>query len=159
MARFVFLAITLLMWLSACSQSLGRYQDVNVGSLQGHLQVNRDKLQPSEPVHIRFTVTNTSTGGTGKPQVLESKSTPLMDIQVHTVGRELVRWSAQQPPDLLPQRIELAPGQSKTIELTWVPDGRVGYSSVDIVGILVWDKSGHTADATVSFPGRLDSGY
>lgn len=70
-----------------------------------------------ETVTLRATVTHRDL----RPLVVELKDQPVFDIVVGYP--EVARWSEGKPltPDLT--RIELKPGQSKTIEMQWVATG------------------------------------
>ncbi|MBI5649413.1 MAG: hypothetical protein HZC40_03035 [Chloroflexi bacterium] len=90
----------------------------------------------NEPVQMRFGVVNT-----GKETfVLESKNSPVMDIVVSEAGGgAFLSWSTQNP-DKVSYRIEWKPGESKVIELTWIPkpgDIYIGARrDIDLVGTL-----------------------
>ncbi len=73
-----------------------------------------------EIVTIRATATNRDS----RPLVVELKDQPVLDIIVGYP--DMVRWSAGKPLTLDLTRLELKPGESKTIELQWVATGPSG---------------------------------
>lgn len=88
---------------------------------------------------------------TGKLEIIELKSKPVMDIRVHYAGDEFARWSLQQPTNQNLNRLELKPGESRTIEMTWVPDNRAYGLPVNIQGLLSWSED-RTTYAPVILP-------
>ena len=71
-------------------------------------------VQPGNVVTLRATVTNK----TSKTQVFELKDRPVFDLVVETGGRT-TRWSDGKALTSDLTRLELQPGQSKTIEMDW----------------------------------------
>jgi hypothetical protein len=66
---------------------------------------------------MRFKVENTR----DYTIVLESPTTPVMDMLIHVVGGpDLLTWSSQNP-DKVQHRLEWKPGETKTIEWVWIP--------------------------------------
>jgi hypothetical protein len=81
------------------------------------IQSNRSKAQVGLPIQIQFTITNTDQSYI----VVESTDTAVLDIVVQVVGGpNLFVWSSQNP-DKIAHRLEWKPGESKTIELIWIP--------------------------------------
>jgi hypothetical protein len=70
---------------------------------------------PGEVVRARATVTNRDS----RTQIAELEEQPVLDIIITDQNGEH-RWSEGKPltPDLM--RLELKPGESKTIEMEWV---------------------------------------
>ena len=98
------------------------------GMLVLELWADRDRTD-GEPVQIRFTVRNI-----GKEvEAIQLEDKLVMDILVGNGQAE--RWSERREitPDM--RRLELGPGESKTIEMTWDPGEGTGYP-VLIKGIL-----------------------
>jgi len=101
------------------------------------LWVSRGRTSVGQPVQIRYTVKNT----TDRTEViqLEEKQEPVMDIAIHlgpSGDWTTLYWSDGREITPEMRRLELAPGESKTIEMTWVPDKRATNESVRISGIL-----------------------
>jgi len=70
---------------------------------------------------------------------LEEKQEPVMDILIGfgpTGGSTRLHWSDGREITPEMRRLELAPGESKTIEMTWVPDKKAMNNIVWIHGIL-----------------------
>jgi hypothetical protein len=105
------------------------------------LWIDKTHYKQDEPIHIRFTVKDTS----GQPLVLERGDGPAMDLTVLFLGdAEPYRWSELQPDQMRAlQRLELQPGEEHTIE--WVfkdyheqPRGHEFGGSIEIVGYWQW---------------------
>jgi len=96
------------------------------GDLGLFFESNRSQARVGEPMQMRFSVINHG----NQPTVIESPDTPVMDIVVQVVGGpDVFTWSSQNP-DKITHRLEWKPGESKTIELVWIPqseDIAVGY--------------------------------
>jgi len=97
---------------------------------------------------IRYTVENI------RDQIeviqLEEKQEPVMDILVgfgRGEGGTRLYWSDGQEITPEMRRLELAPGESKTIEMTWVPDEKAEGYIVTVSGIL--HREHRYQDATV----------
>ena len=110
--------------------------------------VSRGQANPGNAIDVRFTVDNMGS----RTEVIEWEDKPVMDIVVAKTywsdGREIT-------PEM--RRLELAPGEARTIEMTWVVEGGTSYSA-DVVGIL----HGEHGDTTVRVPvcvGRCGLGY
>ena len=95
------------------SDAAGRSDDVLV-----QLWVSSDCVQPGEVVKIRVTVTDTS----ALNQVIESSDQPVLDIVFGNPDHPFLRWSDGKPLTSDLTRFELKPGESKSIEMDWVPD-------------------------------------
>jgi len=99
------------------------------------LWVSRSLPSVGQPVKIRYTVTNT----TDRTEViqLEEKQEPVMDIRIFFgPGVTTLYWSDGREITPEMRRLELAPGESKTIEMTWVPDKKAMNKIVLIDGML-----------------------
>ncbi len=81
-----------------------------------------------EPVTIRATVTNHGSN----VYTVELKDQPVLDIYLsyRTTGETLIRWSDGKTltPDLI--RMELKPGESKSIEMRRVTPSGIGFAGV-----------------------------
>jgi len=90
------------------------------GDIVVTLWADKSCVKYFEIVTLRATVTNRDS----RPLVVELKDQPVFDIVIGYP--EEARWSAGKPltPDLT--RLELKPGQSKTIEMQWEATGPAG---------------------------------
>jgi len=107
------------------------------GNLKLTLFVSKSLPNVGEPVKIRYTVKNP----TDQIEViqLEEKQEPIMDIRIHFGAGShwtTLYWSDGQEITPEMRRLELAPGESKTIEMTWVPDETAEGYIVSVSGIL-----------------------
>jgi len=89
-----------------------------------------------------YTVTNT----TDRTEViqLEEKQEPVMDIQIlFGPGGDITTLYWSDGHEITPEmrRLELAPGESKTIEMTWMPDETAEGYIVSVQGILNREQS------------------
>ena len=116
------------------------------------VQTNSTRAEVGKPIQVRFTITNT--GINKHTYILESPDTPVMDIVVDVVGGpELLAWSRQNL-DKIQHRLEWKPGESKVIELIWIPQpGDVytgSYRNVFLTGLLYFNgKIVQSAGVTV----------
>jgi hypothetical protein len=118
------LVVGLVVTQIACNAGLSDTQDY--GRLVLSFHANRSQAEVGQPVQMQFAVKNTGLGS----EVVESKDTPVMDIYVEVVGGGvLLTWSSQNP-DKVSHRLEWQPGETKAIELTWIPkQGDVYYGT------------------------------
>jgi len=107
------------------------------GNLGLTLWVSRGRTSVGQPVQIRYTVDNF--GDRTEVIQLQEKQEPVMDILVF-FGRlgstTRIYWSDGHEITPEMRRLELAPGESKTIEMTWVPDKKATNESVLVSGML-----------------------
>jgi len=107
------------------------------GNLRMTLWVSRSLPRVGEPVEIRYTVENP----TDQTEVIQLEDKPVMDILIlfgpggHITN---IYWSDGREITPEMRRLELAPGQSKTIEMTWVADKKAEGGPVSVHGILNW---------------------
>ena len=90
-------------------------------SLKLVLWVSHARPNSGETVELRFTVENTHS----KTVVIRSEEKPVMDIEIYhgaRINRTTLYWSDGKEITPEMQKLELAPGESKTIEMTWVPE-------------------------------------
>jgi len=94
------------------------------------VMVNKSRVKVGEPVHITFTLKNTD----GITRVFQAKRYLVMDIRVIDGPQAFWQWSQgrELTPDLF--RLELNPGESKTIEGVWVPNEAANNQRVRVVG-------------------------
>ncbi len=81
-----------------------------------------DLIQPGQTVKLRATLTNHS----GKSQIIELKDRPVLDLVVVAGTAEQptrIRWSDGKPLTADLTRLALQPGESKSIELSYVVQG------------------------------------
>lgn len=74
---------------------------------------------PNEVLTLRATVTNK----TNETRVIELPDRPVFDIVIGNAdAADAIRWSDGKPLAEV-NRLELGPGESKSIEINWVSDG------------------------------------
>lgn len=124
-----------------------RYTDLEL-----RLWISRDKPRVGQSVDIQFTVIN---HGTGR-WVIELPEASVMDIKVGTGAgvRTWIYWSDGREITPEMRRLGLAPGESKTIEMTWVPSKDELYTSTPIGGILRLQEGGTAEAGTTINVGR-----
>lgn len=71
--------------------------------------------QPGDKITMRATVTNKGTG----TQIIELGDQPALDIWLSSGTILLARWSDGKPLTSDLTRLELKPGEPKTIEMDW----------------------------------------
>lgn len=102
------------------------------------LWTDKSYYKKGEPIHIRFTVENTS----DEPIVLEREDEPVMDISVGSrppVPSKLYKWSEINPDDaMLLHQIELQPGEKYVIELI-LTDYEQGLLPYNIIAVC-WQR-------------------
>ena len=89
------------------------------GGLRLELWASKERASVGESIDIVFTVKNVG----DETEVIEIDDEPVMDILVRQ-GSDYKReawWSDGREVTPEMRRLELAPGESKTIEMTWVP--------------------------------------
>lgn len=96
---------------------------------------SKNCVQPGETVSLRATATNRG----NRTQVIEVKDKPVLDIIVDftkSTAKGVTRWSDGKPltPELT--RLELKPGESKSIEMGWNPD-QSAYGPVGVNALFV----------------------
>jgi uncharacterized protein YceK len=141
--------ISILVLLSGCVSGVSHTESVD--NLYATISVDRQETHVGEPIKITFTVKNSGRGAPVRTEIIELKSKPVMDIEVGYFTTTFARWSDQQTPDPSLYRLELAPNQSRTITLTWIPDDRAYGKPIRIQGILNWSEE-RTKDAGVLLP-------
>lgn len=135
------LVLEVALLLCGCvSQPQGVVAKSNYDTLGLWLESDHTRAQPGSSIQIRYTVKNMGE----RAWILESQDTPVMDIVVDVVGgTELFALSAQSP-DKVAHRLEWKPGETKILELTWVPkqeELRAGYYyNIYISGLLYQDS-------------------
>jgi len=97
---------------------VGQSAKAGYGGLGLAIQTDRSRGGVGEPVHIRFTVTNSS----NQIKILDSKDTPVLDAVVMELPSRqvLLSWAALHP-DQDTYHLELSPGESKVLEMVWTP--------------------------------------
>ena len=125
--------------LTGCSLLWARPESntASDGNLGLTLWVSQGRVSVGQSVHIRYTVEND--GNQTEVIQLEEKQEPVMDIRVRfAVGSDWTTLCWSDGREITPEmrRLELAPGESKTIEMTWIPDEKATNESVRISGIL-----------------------
>jgi hypothetical protein len=113
------LVMGIMLILTGCltSQPKGIIDKNNYDTLLLDLESDSTRTQPGIPIQMRFTVKNAGE----RIWILESQDTPVMDIVILGIGDQvLASWSSRNP-EQLSHRLEWKPGESKTIELIWIP--------------------------------------
>lgn len=113
---WILLVLSSALALTACDTGLKHTSGID--SLILELYANHSQARVGEPIQIRFTTSNR-----GRNHIIsESSDTPVIDIVVTPIDSDTVflTWSDQNP-EKITHRLEWAPGESKTIELTWTP--------------------------------------
>lgn len=93
--------------------------------IQTIISADRCYAEPGDPVRIRFTVVNHG----DETEVLESEEKPILDIKVRYYrGSDEILWWWSEGREITPEmrRLELASGESKTIQMTWIPSKGYG---------------------------------
>lgn len=137
MCRQMFLGVILLTALLVGCQTPTPVSSSSTMSLDTILDVeiwaSRGCVQPGDTVHLRATVRNRG----AKKQVIDLKDKPVLDMVFGNpdTGR---RWSEDRPltPDLT--RLELQPGESKSIAMDWVTSQRT-YGPNHVTALFVWN--------------------
>lgn len=113
-----------------------------VGGLALNLWTSRYGLSVGESVDIRFTVENIRE----KTRVIELADRPVMDISI-SFDDVPIRWSdgREITPELT--RLVLEPGESKTLEMTWVADERARNVLVGVAGVLRYGEANHQVNS------------
>lgn len=118
-----------------------------VGDLTLNLWTSRYGLSVGESVDIRFTVENVGK----KTKVIELADRPVMDISIgfRTMGGDQVRIRRSDGREMTPEltRLVLEPGESKTIEMTWVPDERAMNVAAGVAGVLRYGEADYQVNS------------
>lgn len=116
--------------LSSCLHNAVSSSGVG-GNIGVNMWVSSNCVQPGDTVHLRATATNLGK----RTWIVDLKDQPVFDIVLEydtVVGRRKIRWSdGKLLSDLT--RLELEPGESKTIQMDWIPD-----QSADGQGVLAF---------------------
>jgi len=121
----IVLMLSLALVLTACNTGLR--QTSGIDSLILELYANRSHARVDEPIQIQFTITNRGRNHI----IIESQDTPIIDIVVAPYGSDeiFLTWSGQNP-DKVAHHLEWKPGESRTIELAWIPkQGQIWYGA------------------------------
>ncbi|MCJ7668296.1 MAG: BsuPI-related putative proteinase inhibitor [Anaerolineae bacterium] len=111
--------------------------------------VDRHWVNVGGTVNIRFTVENFGE----ETQVFELKDQSVMDVWVHFQRLDGIRvyayWSENQLLTSEMRRLELRPGESKSITMQWVAPEEADALTVNVGGVLRkgeeedrWDRTG-----------------
>jgi len=104
------------------------------------LWVSHRSANVGQPVTIRFTVRN---DGKERTTVYERTGKPVMDIIVGTAPTRpgappRPRWSDGKELTSELTRLELKPGESRVIEMIWIPNEEDNYNVRDAEGRVWW---------------------
>ena len=124
----ILLLLTVVFWF-VCSLARGdvfwpqpKREVWGEGGLRRELWVSQERASVGESIDLVFTVKNVG----DETEVIEIDDGPVMDILVGQGDHyeQEVYWSDGREITPEMRRLELAPGESKTIEMAWVPIGR-----------------------------------
>ncbi|HEX4850679.1 MAG TPA: BsuPI-related putative proteinase inhibitor, partial [Puia sp.] len=90
-------------------------------------------VEKGEQFQVRATVTNQGT----KTQVIELKENPVLDIWIGPANTPLARWSDGKTRTSDLTRLELKPGESKSVEMTFVE--KLGSGAIPIEARFTYD--------------------
>ena len=88
----------------------------SLGNLDLRLQVDQQRGEVGKPVTITFTVTKYQAENYDMGAI-DAGENPVMDIVIGNYAK----WSAEQASENVLHRLELKPGESKRIQMTWMP--------------------------------------
>lgn len=140
MRWFVFLPLALFTLLLVGCFSKSKSATSVVEGIVVEIWVSNDNPQPGEQVRIHLTLTNETT----HVHVVELVNRPVVDIVIdYRVLNEsiVVRWSDGKTLTSGLTRLELKPGESKSIEMNWVVDRRAFGETVGISGYFIYSAS------------------
>mgnify|MGYP000073560943 CR=1 FL=1 len=124
-ARILLITILAGILFSGCDANSAKSQRTRYDDLVLQLDINRSRVQLGESILIRFTVKNVA----NEPIKIESKESPVLDVQVVVGGSDEVLYSwAAENPEQASKQLEWTPGETKTIETVWVPREEEFYS-------------------------------
>ncbi|MBI4786326.1 MAG: hypothetical protein HY782_04690 [Chloroflexi bacterium] len=93
-----------------------------VDDIRVELRASADCVQPGERVRLEAVVINESS----TTVVVETRDQPVLDIWVGgTAATPRFRWSDGKFLTSDITRLELRPGESKTIDMNWIPDSSI----------------------------------
>lgn len=112
--RYIFFFLLVLLAITGCRTPKPTSDTRPAGNIGVQLWASSDCVQPGETVNLRATATNHGS----QVFAIELTDRSVFDLVVKTSGKT-TRWSdgKQLTPDLT--RLELKPGESKTIEIDW----------------------------------------
>ncbi len=106
-----------------------------IGNLGLEIWASQTQLKAGESVDLRFTITNRGDG----TEIVRIENKPVMDLRIrhgHPENWTELYWSDRREITPEIRTLELASGESKTIEMTWTaPEGAYGFP-VDAEGVL-----------------------
>lgn len=143
------LMILILMGCSNLGNSSPEVESAELGYNDFRMQLfaNQKHVKVNEPVTITLNVKNVGK----RVAVIESRDTPILDISAGELGggKIYAHWSLSHP-DLVEHRLELAPGESRSIQLTWTlqPEDR-HISAVAGVSGALYEKSKEVQSVSV----------
>lgn len=114
--------------------------------------VNTTDAEVGTPIQIRYTVTHTG----DQTRVVELADRPVMDIVIsfqswQTQQRTVTRWSDGQEITEELRRMSWEPGESKTLEMTWVVPELADDTTVRVGGTLRFgEREGESTGAGVT---------
>ncbi len=136
----LFLAVATLSFPISCGTLGSRPKSASAGmdKLGFDLWVSDENPGTGDPLQLRFTVTNEG----DQVYLHQVKDGTVMDIDIRywVAGRDYVDVAWSDGREITPemQRLELAPGESETIEWTWVAVGEARGKPSLVRGVLRW---------------------
>lgn len=114
---FLTVAVAVVVFLVGCSNGLFGPVSSNSGvnDLLVTIWLSNPCPQVGDTIWLRATVDNTGT----TTEVVDIKDKAILDIEI-ALESKMIRWSDDKPLTSELTHLELAPGQSKTIEMDWV---------------------------------------
>ena len=136
------LVVWMLVLLMGCASSpspTSRTDGIDIGgTLLVEAWASADCVKLGQTVHLRTTVTNKG----ARHQVIELNEKPVLDIVIGNPEKSEKRWSAGRVLTPDQKRLDLAPGESKSIEMDWVAE-RMPYGVATVWGIFNYDNKGN----------------
>lgn len=138
MVRRVALPFILSLLLTGCGGiSPPMSSATGIGDVGILLWVSHQVVNVGQPLQISFTASNRGR----EIADFQTQSKPVMDINIGGTKRSgeptgFLRWSDGKPLTADLTHLQLKPGESKTIEMTWIPDERFKDGIMSINGFL-----------------------
>ena len=154
--RNTFLLLPALL-LASCGPNFPNTDAWGVGNLRLDVWVNTTQAQVGTTIQIRYRVTNTG----DEPEIIELADRPVMDISIRfesqvTHEHIVIRWSdGREVTDDL-RRLVWEPGETKTLEMTWIVDEQARDGIVHAGGLLRFgEREGEASGTSVAICVRM----
>lgn len=138
--------VVCVMFVMCSSCSTGEKSQVQYNSIEMTLHVDRSRVRANEPVTVTYSLENVGS----QVQIINSPDTPAVDIIASGNGKIYAALSAAHP-ELIVHRLELQPGEIKTIQFIWElkPEDALSGTSAAVSG-LIYDNSQQVQTVGVS---------